>query len=99
TDEPRDAGSEGDAPNDVQSLGDGADTSADTAESAAAPAAETPTDDTSSSDEAPAAEAPADDEADTPPVAPPPGSQQLAGVVVANAADGESFVLAARDGR
>ncbi len=56
-------------------------------------------------DDAPAAQQPSgdDDSQDKPdkqqPAVAPPGSQQLAGVVVAASADGEGFALAARDGR
>jgi len=48
--------------------------------------------------ESPAASTPRAHEPTTP-AAPPPGSLALAGTVAAVAADGESFVLAARDGR
>jgi len=51
-----------------------------------APAAETPS-------------APTDERRADEPATPPPGSLPLAGVVATVAADGESFVLAARDGR
>lgn len=49
----------------------------------------------------PEAPAPSTPRADEPPVpaTPPPGSLQLAGVVATVAADSESFVLSARDGR
>jgi hypothetical protein len=92
------AAADDEAPNEVQSLGDGADASADTAALAATPPAGPPVDDTPSSGDTPA-DTPPEDEADAPVVPAPSDSQQLAGVVVASAADGEGFVLTVRDGR
>jgi hypothetical protein len=80
---------------DVQTL---ADSGADTSEPATqAPAAETPASSPPPSDDG-SGDGGGDNEPTTP-AAPPPGSQSLAGVVAATAADGEGFVLIARDGR
>ncbi|HEX7291992.1 MAG TPA: zinc ribbon domain-containing protein, partial [Conexibacter sp.] len=81
----------GGAPDEVQTLDD-------TASEEPAPAAEEPAAETPASGDERAGDEDGGDEP-TEPTAPPPGSQALAGIVAATAADGEGFVLAARDGR
>jgi len=98
---PADADAGGGPADEVQSLAD-ADAS-DGTDTPAAPAAGTPAETPPADDEAPADHNPASDgsgdDGAALPAATPPGSQSLAGVVVASAADGEGFVLAERDGR
>jgi len=80
----------GDAPDEVQTF-------ADAGTGTEEPAAEVPAEQTPAS-VPPVDAAPRDDQPAAPDV-PPPGSLALAGVVATVAADGEGFVLAARDGR
>ena len=95
SDEDSSAGDEGEggAADEVQTLAD-----AGAGEETTTPAAEAPPE-TPASDTPPADETDGEDEQPAVPATPPPGSLALAGVVAATAADGEGFVLAARDGR
>jgi hypothetical protein len=87
-------GGDGGAPGEVQTLADaGAGTEEPAAQAPAkTPAASTPPDDGTGVGHR-------GDQQPSTPATPPPGSLQLVGVVASVAADGESFALAARDGR